>query len=134
VKEPSRTSPPSSPEKCPPVNGDDTPRDTDPSGLDHGQLLRQLLGIERQIRSDPADPARAPKPDRADQVLGALGRLYTRGDRISTDQIATVAGVGLDVAVSVRRWARAAGIWPYRPPEPRGYSPDEERKWEGGDT
>jgi hypothetical protein len=93
-------------------------------------LIRAEKGL-RGYTPNPAGPS--PKPDRADEVLKALAGHYAPGDRISTDQIAAAAGVGLDVATAVRRWARDRGVWRYRKPDRRPFS-GEDREWEGGDS
>lgn len=124
----------SSPQKPPPVNVQpDAGRDRDiaVSRDDHRQMVRQVLGAEKRLRTD-GRAARSSKPDQADEVLRALCLAYPKGERLSTDQIAAAAKCGLDVAVLVRTWARAAGVWRYRPPDRRDFS-EVDRTWEGGD-
>jgi hypothetical protein len=94
-------------------------------------MVRGILAAEKRLRAD-GRPDRPPKPDRADEVLRRLALAYPRGERLSTDQIAAAAGCGLDLAVAVRTWARAAGIWRYRAPDKRAFA-DVDRTWEGGE-
>lgn len=83
----------------------------------HRQSLRRILAIERQLRAFTPRPMLIPpeKPAKADRVLDALARAYPPGTRISIAEISAATGIGRTEAFSVRRWARSAGLWPYRP-------------------
>jgi hypothetical protein len=77
-------------------------------------LVRRHLAAERRIRMQRPAIDRYAKPARADEVLDALARAFRPGDRVGGRQIVRTAGVNGAVAGEVRRWAVAAGCWPYR--------------------
>lgn len=83
-------------------------------GLPSRILIRRVLRAERRIHVHRPAVERNRKPDRADRVLEQLARAHQPGDRVGAREIAAAAGVNGTVAGEVRRWAIAAGRWPYR--------------------
>lgn len=89
--------------------------------------VRRILRIERSLRSyrptfrpPPGEAPPPPRPDAADRALEALAAAHRPGEPVTVEHLCVAAGLSRPAAMAVRRWARAAGLWPYADP-PGGF-------------
>ena len=82
--------------------------------------VRRFRRIERRVlRYRPRPPTDPPRPQCVDRVLAELARLHPPGRAVGLREICAAGADNPAVAGEVRRWARWAGLWPYRNPGPR---------------